>query len=37
MLDYYKAKNILSVIDASLSEDIVFKNISNLVDNFKIK
>lgn len=37
MLEYYESKNMLSVIDAAGTEDIVFKKISDLVDNFKVK
>ena len=37
MLEYYEAKKMLSAIDASLAEDVVFKKISDLIDNFKVK
>lgn len=37
MLEYYKSKQLLHVIDASLTEELVFKNISDLIDNFRIK
>lgn len=37
MLEYYEDKKMLNTIDASLAEDIVFKKISDLIDNFKVK
>lgn len=37
MLEYYEDKKMLYMIDASLVEDVVFKKISDLIDNFKVK
>jgi adenylate kinase len=37
MLEYYETKKLLNVIDASLAEDAVFKKLSELIDNFKIR
>jgi adenylate kinase len=34
MLDYYKAKNLLKIIDASQSEDLVFQEISKLISKY---
>ena len=37
MLEFYQSKGLLNVIDASLAEAVVFKNICDLINNFKIK
>jgi adenylate kinase len=37
MLDFYDSKNLLHAINASRAVDSVFKDISNLIDNFKVK
>jgi adenylate kinase len=36
MLDFYEAKKMLKILDAADAEDVVFKKISDLIDNFKV-
>lgn len=36
MLEFYEAKKMLVTIDAADAEDVVFKKISDLIDNFKV-
>jgi adenylate kinase len=36
MLEFYEAKKMLKALDAADAEDVVFKKISDLIDNFKV-